>query len=259
VKRIGFLLLCTTAVATVAISVRGTYQPGCCSGRTIYDLSTWWLVVLLGVAALLVRFSTVTYRIQIGAGIGVTIGPQLAGTGVVAFRRWYTSSGFFQGPDRNIFEVRTLALMLCLTGLAATGASLLTLCKHGMHEVPRSTNTAKRVALFVGVFVAATLPYWMGHGRAGSMTTTALAAHALMYSLPWGFSFALSAWFNHVPAIAIAIALPISAIPLVGQYLMIWAFHPTTAFGIAVLGGAAIAATRWPRSVAQQPVAAELR
>jgi hypothetical protein len=242
-KRIGLLLICMAVVAGGSITVRGEGPPACYCSRTIYDPSTVWLIALLSLGAFVVRFSSTALWRSIGAGICVAIGPQLSGTGVVAYRRWVASAR--NALDTNLGEVQFFAILLIVAGLVVTAAAFAALWKYGVGETPRPSVISRRAAFAAAIIIAASLPYWMGHGRAGAMTPAALAGHALMYSLPWGFALALTAWLNQAPALAIAVTLPVSAIPLVGQFLMIWAFHPTTAFGMAGLGGAAVVWSRW--------------
>ena len=244
-KRIGLLLICAAVGSVGAIAVRGTQPERCCGGRTIYDPATWWLIVLLAAGAIVTRFSKTSVWIGIGTATCLAIGPQLLGTGLVAYRRWYTSGGYGFGQYENLTVLRAFALLLASVGLAATLASLFALHRHAWSPSP--DVRIKGVSLAVAAVMIVTLPYFMGHGRAGSMTVAALGAHALMYGFPWGLSFALSGWLEARAAITLAVVLPVSALPLLGQFLMIWAYHPTTGFGMAGLGGAAIVLSRWPQ------------
>ena len=245
-RRTGFVLICATIVAAGVISVRGSNADDCCGSRTIYDLGTWWLIVLAGSAALLVRVARRPRVLSVGGAIALCIGPQIVGAGLVAHRRWFTSAGFYNGPDRNIVEIRQLALLLALVGVVTTIAGSRVLWTHGRRLAQEISPNARRVAFIAAGGIALTLPYWIGHGRPGSMTTTALGAHALMYSLPWGLALAATTWLHDWPARIVGIVIPMSALPFLGEQLMIWAYHPTTGFGVACIGGAAIVLTRWP-------------
>ena len=91
------------------------------------------------------------------AAAGGVLAAQLAGTGLVAFRRWVPVGGFGPGEWDNIGQLRLLSALLVLCGVAAVVACLVSLRAEAALPV-RVPWTSRSVALCAGLLVVVALP-----------------------------------------------------------------------------------------------------
>ena len=240
-RKVGSALVALAIVALVITLIPADRQ------HSIYDPANRFLIMMLGAAGLVLFFDVRQRLASIATAVGFVAATQIAGTGAVAFRRWFIWARRSGAPVYRLHKVQALAALLAILGLIAALLCLRDLVKRSWRRVGDEEDDAHRgkgVAIAAAAVIGLTLPYFMGHGRAGAMTVTALGAHFIMYALPWAIAFGLSGWLNKPAALAIATAVPVSAIPLVYEFLMVWAFHPTTGFGMAGLAGAAVFLSR---------------
>ncbi len=253
----GHLVIYASVGALLVTLVRGIEPGKCCRSRTIYDPSTWWLIAMVCLGGIIVVISNHVRSTARGAAIGLVASLQLAGTALVAIRRWRTTAGFGAGPDVNLRDVRVLAVALLGISIVAVivcGRVLLRLVYRpwrGWGDPLVRLTSAAAVVLIIAT------PVLMGQGRAYSMSATALTAHALMYSIPWGLALWFSVLLCDDAAVTTAVAVVASALPLLGQFMMIWAYHPTTGFALAVIAAAAIIVPRWLLHIRSQRTIAE--
>jgi hypothetical protein len=209
-RRATWLLIGCAVVSTIAVAWppdRYDYRAG---QRRVYGSETWWLLVLLWAGTLAVAAAPVVYR-GAGAALATVSALQLAGTGVVAHRRWFTSGGF-GGHATNETTLRGLAIVLTVVAVAAVAACVAVLVDAGAFAVPRRARKVVPV-IVIGVAVAVVVPLAMGWERFNR--TTQGGAHALMYGVPWGLAICGSAYLRYRERIATVVALALSAISLV--------------------------------------------
>src|SRR5690606_869659 len=123
---------------------------------------------------------------QVAAGV---CGLVVAGTGAVAFRRWYTAGGF-NTHATNETGLRMLAVLLACCGVVAVGAVAIDLARSARRLDGLGLDAALLVVL--GAAVAAVVPSAMGWSRGAGATQ--VGARGLMYGLPWGATIAGSAF-----------------------------------------------------------------
>jgi hypothetical protein len=232
---IGWMMLACAALAAVAVATPptgGYWYTG--DQKSVYDWSTWLQVGMLTAAGLVL---VAVKSGRIGAAIvGISSGAQLAGTGIVAHRRWFTSGGF-GAHAANERVLRAAAL-----GLTAVGVVVVVMCLFVIWlRRDRLARTSLRLvavtavlAAGVAVFVPIVMGYELGSRR------TEMGAHALMYSLPWAFVVLLTAWLDRRATLVAAGAITVSALPLLKGTVMIPSVRPEAAFVVALVAAAAL-------------------
>jgi hypothetical protein len=164
------------------------------------------------------------------AGVG------LAGTGVTAHRRWYTSGGFV-APAKNLDDLRLMAVVLAVAGALAAAAGLVTLWPV---LLPRLGPVAVALSLVAVVGV----PLVMGHDP-GSGLLTSTGAHTLMYGFPWSLAVLIVATTEGaLNRAVIGVTVLHLAFVAVDKYPMISAPHRT----LGVAFSTALLAIGWLRS-----------
>ncbi len=205
---IGWMMLACAALAAVAVATPPTGGYSYTGDQTsVYDWSIWLEVGML-TAAGLVLIAVKSGRIG-AAIVGISSGAQLAGTGIVAHRRWFTSGGF------GAHAANERVLRAAAVGLAAIGVVVVVMCLYviWLHR-DRSARTGPHLIALTAVLavgVAVLVPIVMGHEV--SSRRTQMGAHALMYSLPWAFVVLLTAWLDRRAALVTAGAITVSALP----------------------------------------------
>lgn len=210
---VGATLLVAAAVSAYVLRVGGV----CCGGivaRDLYDYGTWLLVAGLAVVGvILVAARGRVVRVPTAAAGGV-LAAQLAGTGVVAFRRWVPVGGFGHGKWDNIHQLQLVSALLAVCGLGAVVVCLLSLRAEEAFPA-RVAWTARAVALSAGLLVVVALPVVFAGGQADILDVTSIGAHALVYSVPFGVSLALTGWLSPPAAVAVSLCVMVSALVLV--------------------------------------------
>lgn len=200
----------------------------------VYGLETWWAVALFVAAGAVAALAPLAWRrlAQVAAG---TCGLVVAGTGAVAFRRWYTAGGF-NTHAANETGLRMLAVLLTCCGVVAVGAVAIDLARSARRRDELGLDAA--LLLLLGAGVAVVVPFAMGWSRGAGATQ--VGAHGLMYGLPWGAAIAGSAFLTRPQRWVAAAAVAATAAPL----LVTEALIPTqrTEVGAALAIAAAIAA-----------------
>ena len=234
---VGWTMLACAALAAVAVATPPTGGYSYTGDQTsVYDWSTWLQVGML-TAAGLVLIAVKSGRLG-AAIVGISSGAQLAGTGIVAHRRWFTSGGF------GSHAANERVLRAAAVGLAAIGVVVVVMCLYviWLHR-DRSARTGPHLIALTAVLavgVAVLVPIVMGHEV--SSRRTQMGAHALMYSLPWAFVVLLTAWLDRRAALVAAGAITVSALPLLAGTVMIPSVRPKPAFVIALVAVLALLA-----------------
>jgi hypothetical protein len=227
------------AVFAAAVPPTGGYSYGR-GDRSVYDLSTVFLLSLLLVGGVSMLFADRAAR-RVGAILGLAAGAQLAGTGVVAFRRWHTSGGFTNAAD-NEGLLRVLAIVLAGAGATAALVSLVVLHREGVFAGVGRRRGLAIAAAVAAVGLAIAVPLAMGHDYGGERLMQG-GAHALMYGLPWAVVLFVGALADRISAIAAALVVIASAFPLLDEVLMIPASRPSAGFVVAAIAASAVAIT----------------
>lgn len=207
------------AAAIAVVIVRWPIEPylsGVPSGGAlqdrVYEAETWWLIALLGLAAvigLIVERARPACALLCG---GFALG--LAGTGVVAVRRWNTSKGFGTTAG-NLGELRVLAAALALVAGAAAIACLFAVLS--AHRPVVDAGTASQVVAAVAIVVGVPLAMgWEFH----STRTTQFGAHALMYAIPWAATLVAGAFDPALRRVALAAPLLAGALLATGDAMI---------------------------------------
>ena len=244
IRRRGIVVLgCAFAAAgAAAVPPTGGYDYGA-HDRSVYDISTVLQLSLLLVAGVGLLFTDRVVR-RVSAVLGIAAGAQLAGTGVVAWRRWHTSAGFGVRAGNELM-LRALAPGVAVAGVAAASMCGWSLwCSRSRRRSAVASDIVDRAWLpVVGAIVAAgvvvAVPLAMGHDVGAG--TTQLGAHALMYGLPWALVLLVGALVDRTCALAAAMVVVVSSAPLLDAILMIPATRPAAGFVVAVLGGCSVA------------------
>ncbi len=217
--------------ATFALAIRATGGwggPRGWSTTSVYDHAAFVLVVACALGGLLLTSTEVQFRLA-GGGMAAVAGVGLAGTGVTAHRRWYTSGGF-NISAKNLDDLRLMAVVLAVAGALAAAAGLVTLWPV---LLPRLGPVAVALSLVAVVGV----PLVMGHDP-GSALLTSTGAHTLMYGLPWSLAVLIVATTEGaLNRAVIGVAVLHLTVVAVDKYPMISAPHRTlgVAFGVALL------------------------
>jgi hypothetical protein len=213
VRLVGFGALLAGAVSAAVVAVDGTGQiGGAITGDqpTIYGPAQATLAVGLAGAGLLLLVA------RGGSAVAVllsTIGlcaAQLAGTGLVGFRRWPLFWGCC--TPESVTEkdlVRTLALVMAVA-CAVTAVGCVVVLVSARHVRWTGLDVTVFVTFAVALVVAVAGPRLVVGGWA--VDVKGLAAWALMYSLPFAAALALSALMQRVPALATSGAVVVSAL-----------------------------------------------
>lgn len=226
------------AIAVVVVPPTGSYTYA--GGRSLYGWAVWFNVVGLAIGAVAaVSSSRLRSRAVV---IAVAFGAQVAGTGLVAWRRWFTSGGFTT-PPLNLGLLRALALVLAGAGIVAVvvGSYFLVGRRTGRRRNP---PRIPEVAVTAGIATAVALAVPLVMGYDSWSRTTQLGAHGLMYSLPWAFVFGLSSWLDRRVAVVGLVAVVISSVPLLTGEIMIRAPRSELAPLLLVITIAALVAAR---------------
>jgi hypothetical protein len=144
------------------------------SRESLYDVSAYVLLAILGGAGLLLAMDDVTARLA-GAAAAAVSGLALAGAGATAHRRWFTSGGFTNSA-KNEHDLRLMAASMVAAGLIACAAGLSVLWRAGHLRL-------NAIGIGIAVLVGAGVP--MVFGYEANNLATGLGAHGLMYGLPW--------------------------------------------------------------------------
>jgi hypothetical protein len=149
----------------------------------------------------------------LGAALSAVVALQLAGTGVVAHRRWFTSGGFSRHAA-NETTLRGMAIVLSVCALAIVVTCVAVLIDAGAVAPARARRVVPVVV--AGAAVAVIVPLAMGWESSSNRTTQG-GAHALMYGIPWGVAIAGSAVLRYRERLATVASIAVSAVPL-----MLW-------------------------------------
>ena len=234
------IVLACAAVAVAALSRGPTSKPGFIGQTNLYDWATRLQLALLVAAGVALLVTALPVIRRAAAIVAFSAGAQLAGTGIVAHRRWITSAGF-GAAAHNPRELRAMAVLLALAGFAAAAACLYELWRDGaITRHPQWRTVA--VVLAVSALLAMWLPFAMGYDAFNRRTQ--VGAHALMYSLPWAGVLALSSVLDRVTAAVAVGVVVISAVPVAQSQVMIPAPNETLAASLALIAGAVVLASR---------------
>lgn len=203
------MAVCGAAIATVAVWWPPDQYDYRGDQRRVYGTETWWLLVLVLAGALAIAFGPALQR-AVGAALSAVAALQLAGTGVVAHRRWFTSGGF-GSHAANETTLRWLAIALTVATLAIVVSCVSVLFDDGAVVSARARRSIP--VIVAGGATAILVPLAMGW-EPGARTTQA-GAHALMYGLPWGIAIACSAFLRYRERLVTVASLAVSSVPVV--------------------------------------------
>jgi hypothetical protein len=235
------VVLGCAVVAVVAVSIGPTAGPGSIGQTNLYDWATRLQLALLVAGGLALLVTSLPLVRRAAAIVAFSAGAQLAGTGIVARRRWMTSAGF-GGRAHNLAELRAMAVLLAVAGFVAAAACLIALWRSGAIARRPEARTVV-VALAIGTIVALWIPFAMGYEPFNRRTQ--VGAHALMYSLPWAGVLALSGLLDRVTAAVAVLVVVVSAVPLTRGEVMIPAPNETLAASMALIAGFVLITFRW--------------
>jgi len=230
------------AVGAAAVPPTGGYSYGF-HDRSVYDVSTVFLLSLLLVGGVTLLFADRAAH-RVGAVLGLAAGGQLAGTGVVAFRRWHTSGGFTSAASNEAL-LRSLSVVLAVAGVTAG-----LVCVSVLHRDGAFRGIGRRRGMVIAGSIAAigiviAVPLAMGHVYGGERLMQA-GAHALMYGVPWAVVLLVGALADRISAMAAALAVVASAFPLLDEVLMIPASRPSAGFVVAAIAACVVAIAALP-------------
>ena len=246
----GTILLAASAVLLVMLTARATcdggsaWNPGF-SGGGYLGLFGWSHGVLLGLLAasgvgLLVADSRASAIVP--AALGLAPSAQLAGAAVVARQRWLPKGGMIGcGVWTNMTLLETIAVIGAVAAAAAFLACLALLASHGF--ALRSGSAA-----FLGLLVAIALPVLLSRGNAELQDATSIGAFALLWSLPWGVTLALSGALHRTAALAAAAAVAVGALVALPTYQLVQVDRTWVALVVGLAAAAVVVATRTARS-----------
>lgn len=264
VRVVGIGALIAGALSAAVVAVDGTGQIGgaLTGGQpTIYGPAQAALAVALVGAGLLLLFAR--GRGAVAALLSVTglCAAQLAGAGLVGFRRWPHFWGCCT-PEIVTEQglVRTLALVMAVV-CAVVALACVVLLFSARHVRWKGVDVIVVVAFAAGLVVAIAGPRLVVGGW--EVDVKGLAAWALMYSLPFAVGLALSGLMQRVAALVTTGAVASSClIATVGESFFElnqpWGSAQALVFGAA----AAVAATRllpMPKRTSTEAVTAPRR
>ncbi len=250
VRLLGVVALISGAVSAAVVAVDGKGQFGGAFSvgeqPTIYGPAQAALALALAVSGLLVLVAR--RRVAVAALLGVIglCAAQLAGAGLVGRRRWPHFWGCCS-PESVTEQalVRTLAVVMAVVCAVTAVACVAVLVRRPYVRwtgVDLPVVVAFAVALVVGIAGPRMVVGGWDDERA-------LAAWALMYSLPFAAGLAISALLPRFAALAIAGAVAGSAlIATVGESFLELNQPWGDAQALVIAGAGAVAATRlFPR------------
>ena len=212
VRLVGVVAFLAGAVSTAVVAVDGSGQVGggvTGDQPTIYGPAHATLAIGLVVAGLLLLVARGRGAVAALLSVIGLCAAQLAGTGLVGFRRWPLFWGCCATePVTERDLVRTLALVMAVVCAVTAVACVVVLVSARLVRWP-GVNLTVVVALAAAVVVAIVAPRLVVGGWAVDLTD--LAAWALMYSLPFAAALALSGLMERIAALVTAGAVVSSA------------------------------------------------
>lgn len=249
VRLVGLGALVAGAVSVAVVTFDGTGQiGGAITGDqpTIYGPAHATVAAALALAGLLLLVAR--GRGAVGALLSVIVlcAAQLAGTGLVGFRRWPLFWGCCSTEavtERDL--VRALALVIAVV-CAATAVACVVVLVAGRHVRWAGFDLTVVVAFVAAFVVAVAGPRLVVGGW--EIDVTGLAAWALMYSLPYAAALALSGLMQRFAALATVGAVAASAVIASFGESFLEAVQPWgDARALVIAAAIAVAATRlWP-------------
>jgi hypothetical protein len=138
------------------------------------------------------------------------VAAQIAGTGLIAVRAWFTIKGFGGSGSLTATPI-TYAATVALAACAATVAAAASVWREPARGW-RSLVPARPMYVAAGVAVVGLLPrIWNASAESGDISGLAQIA-TLTYSLPWGAGLAVVGWMRGRSAVAAAVAVTVSAL-----------------------------------------------
>jgi hypothetical protein len=236
-RGVGGFMVVAFVVIGAALRVR-TPAPRPYPGETIYPGWTWVLVIV-GVAAGLTCIVLAGSRGPAGHAapvVAAVAAAQLAGSGFVAYKHWKPASGMGGFALPNLTELRLLALVMGIVGVATVVAAIWVVVTNG--DLPHARPVPLRILCCVaGAVVALALPVSQAAASADMRDVTSMAAIGLIYAGPWAVSVALVGWLSQSAAAAALASVALGcALGLFGPQMSDLVFaDPTIAFA-TVLG-----------------------
>jgi hypothetical protein len=179
--------------------------------QSVYDHAAFALVLALALGGVLMMGSA-DWQQSAGAAMVGVAGIGLAGTGVVAHRRWFTSAGWGASAE-NLPELQQLARALTVVGCACTLVALGSL-------VVDAYVRLRPLAFVLAAVTAVVVPVAFGHQHTHFVTQG--GAHAAMYGIPWAMAVFLIVAGDRPAAIAAVslggvyvVALAVDAYPMI--------------------------------------------
>ena len=204
-RGVGALMVVGFLVTGAALRVR-TPAPRTYPGNTVYP--GWlWVLVVVGVAAGLGCIVLADRRGPAGHAapvVAAVAAGQLAGSGFVAYKHWKPASGMGGFSLQNVTELKLLALVMGVVGVAIVVAAVWVVIANG--DLPQARPAPLRIfSAAAGGVVALTLPISQAAASPDMRDITSIGAIGLIYAGPWAVSVALVGWLSR-PAASAALA-----------------------------------------------------
>jgi len=204
----AFIVVCAaTAAAAVAVSNWVLTSGGSGSGWD-YPPVTWALLIALSGAGVIVMRRHRWARAA--ALLAAIVAAQLAGSGLIAVRAWFTIRNFGGHENLTVTPI-TYAGAVALAASAAAVAAAAMVWREPVGDW-RCLVPARPIYVAVGVGVAVLLPrIWNAAGESGDLTGLRNIA-TLTYALPWGVGLAAAGWMRGRSATAAGVTVTVSAV-----------------------------------------------
>jgi hypothetical protein len=222
----GLVVLAAAIAAAAVLAVPGRIDMRSAEG-TLYDHSRWLLVCLLAAVGVATILRTPPAVARAVAVFGAVTAAQLATTGVVAAKHWRPLSGMTGYGSANLTTLIQLAWLLVAAGVVATAACVAAARSAGARPAP---NRYRLLAVVAGLLIAALLPLVLGFGNGFAVGNRALAAYALLYSLPWGAAIAACGWLDRPATLGALAAVAVGAAAATVSHAVLFVRHPALGF-----------------------------
>jgi hypothetical protein len=225
---IAGVVLASSVVSAVVLATQAhSGIPG--STGTLYDGGRWFLLaILVAVGGVLLVTRSVAV-IRSAAIVGVVTAVQLCTTGIVAAKHWRPWTGMNGFGGNDLSTLVPLAFLLAGAGFVALVACGAALRAGGI----RRTDLGARYrwgGLVAGALIAVALPIVLLPDADRPRDLTAVAAYALLYSLPWGVSIAVSGWLGSIGALAAVTTVAVSAASADVSTAILYVANPARGF-----------------------------
>jgi hypothetical protein len=235
---VGAVLLGACAVALVVFLIGPT-------GMSVYDRSRWILLFGLVVSGLGLIRTPIRSAIPGWAAFGAVMAGQLTTTGIVGYRHWSALCGPGACYLNEVDVERPLAALLALAMGVATVACLRILVRHEAFGRRGASWKMRIASVAMGCAIALALPVLLAAPPYPNFDQTSLGSYALLYSLPWGGTIAVSPWLRRPAAVGGLSAVLLSSLAVAANPATIASNHHTERVLVVSVAAAAVLIGRW--------------